>query len=108
MYIDIDAGLGRVRGNKPLYKRMLGMFLDSSEIGDFERYIKDKSYEEASNSAHAIKGIAGNLGMSALFEISGELVEELRRGSVNQERILEYTDILEKTLAAAGETIERL
>ena len=29
-YVDLDAGLGRVRGNKKIFKRMLGLYLNSA------------------------------------------------------------------------------
>ena len=35
-FIDLDTGLGRIRGNKKLYKRMLGMFAASEEFGKLE------------------------------------------------------------------------
>ncbi len=38
-YIDLDAALGRVRGNKGLYGRMLGMFTASEEFGALEEAI---------------------------------------------------------------------
>ena len=107
-YIDIDEGLGRVRNNKTLYKRMLDMFLNSKETGEFEAFIEQKDCEEASKSAHAIKGIAGNLSLKLLFKLSTDLVEELRKGIINEQALDDYREALEKTRAAVEQTISSL
>ena len=107
-YIDVEQGLGRVRGNKALYKRMLNMFIESKEIGEFETHIESGNCDEASKSAHAIKGIAGNLALTRLFDLSSDLVEELRHGIIDEKNIDDYHDALEKTRAAVDEAIIEL
>lgn len=107
-YIDVKEGMGRVRGNKALYKRMLDMFLNSKEVGEFDSFLKEKNCEEASKSAHAIKGISGNLSLKKLFNVSNDLVEELRKEIINEEAIAGYYDTLEKTRAAVVQTISEL
>ena len=107
-YIDIEQGLSRVRGNKSLYKRMLSMFIESKEISEFEKQINNGESEEASKTAHAIKGISGNLALSVLFDLSSDLVEELRNGVIDEKNIADYHDALEKTLIAVNEAITQL
>jgi len=108
LYIDIEQGLGRVRGNKALYKRMLNMFIEAKEINEFDVHISNGDYEEASKSAHAIKGIAGNLALSLLFDLSSELCEELRQGICDEKNMADYHDALEKTRAAVIEAMAGL
>ncbi len=107
-YINIEEGLGRVRGNKSLYKRMLSMFMEADELGVLETSLLEKNYNEAAKSAHAIKGIAGNLSLTMLFEISNELVRELRNGELNEKTVSEFQTTLERTRSAVKDTIIKI
>ena len=107
-YVDVENGLSRVRGNKSLYKRMLSMFLDSGEFASLEEHLSNNDYEAAGNSAHAIKGITGNLSLTALFEVSTALMGELRNGAPSPETVQLYETALEKTKIAVNETIQQM
>ncbi len=100
-YIDLDAALGRVRGNKGLYGRMLGMFTASEEFGALEEAIEAKDYARAAEVAHGIKGMTGNLGMMRLFEISAQLMMQMRAGAPDEALVAEYHMALAKTREAA-------
>ena len=95
--LDFNQGLARVRNNKTLYKRMLQMFLASKEIAAFDEELKAGDYAKAGDTAHAIKGVAGNLGFTRLFDISTQLMTELRTGLYNEPLVQEYYAVLEKT-----------
>ena len=107
-YIDIDSGISRVRGNKTLYARMLNLFLNSPEMAKFDECITQNDYEGASAAAHAVKGVAGNLSLNPLFEISNELMLSLRQGTLDAEMLVSYRDILENTIKSAKAAIEEL
>lgn len=108
MLINIEEGLKRLHGNKALYKKMLAMFIVSEEIGQLDEFLKAGKAEEASQSSHAIKGIAGNLSLQDLYAISDTLTEELRKGLLDETTIEDFHSILASTLAAAGEAIDTL
>ncbi|MDR1117630.1 MAG: Hpt domain-containing protein [Oscillospiraceae bacterium] len=97
IYVDVESGLSRVRGNKTIYKRMLQLFLQSEEFASFEAQLEAKDYQRASEVAHGIKGMTGNLGMPRIFEMSADLMVKLKDGPVDESIIDEYRDILEKT-----------
>lgn len=105
MLINVEEGLGRVRNNASLYKRMLSMFIDSKEVGQLEEFLDQNNYEEASRASHSIKGIAGNLSLPDLFSISDILTEELRKGIKDDETIAKYHSILIQTQVVVNETI---
>lgn len=52
--------------------------------------MQKKDYEQAFRAAHTLKGIALNLGLTPLHEVSQELMELLRNGSPD----LETADVL--------------
>ncbi|MCL1848799.1 MAG: hypothetical protein FWF83_03895 [Clostridiales bacterium] len=89
-YINITEGLARVRDNKKLFRRMLGMFLESEEFAALDGYLAAKDYAKAADSAHAIKGMTGNLSLTQLFIISTKLMEDLRQGISSEEAEAAY------------------
>ena len=99
--IDSAAGLGRLQGNKGLYKRMLNLYIQSKEPEAFEQALADNDTDRASAVMHSIKGVAGNLALTALFDISSELMIQLRDGIADPELIGQYREILKATNGAA-------
>ena len=106
--INISEGLARVRDNKTLYKRMLGMFLDSDELTALQAYLAEKDYEKAGESAHAIKGMTGNLALTALFTTSARLMDELREGAASAEAETEFEAAYKQTKVYVAEVIQEL
>lgn len=108
MLINVEEGLGRIRGNKVLYKRMLAMFLDSKELTEFDGLIAEGKIEDASHSSHSVKGIAGNLSLTDLFDIANQLTEELRKNIVDEVTIAKYHEVIDETKNAVNEVIATL
>ncbi|MCL2791878.1 MAG: Hpt domain-containing protein [Spirochaetaceae bacterium] len=108
-YIDLDAALARVQGNKAIIKRMFGLFLQNNLFADFENALSQSDYLKASEVAHGIKGMAGNLGMTILADESSKLMIQMRAGEVPDEQILKnYREILVKTRDYTEKVIEQL
>jgi HPt (histidine-containing phosphotransfer) domain-containing protein len=99
-YIDMETGLGRVRGNAVIYKKMLGMFLNSKEFGAFEEALAANDYPKAADVAHAIKGLTGNLALTPLFEESTKLMNQLKEGKFDEAAVQNYRGILTETRSA--------
>lgn len=96
-YVDLDGALARVRGNKMIYKKMLGLFTKSAEFDAFEEALAAQDYARAAEVAHGIKGMTGNLSFTKLFETSAELMVQLRDGPADPQLLADYRDALEKT-----------
>lgn len=107
-YIDMEDGLGRVRGNKSLYKRMLGMFTQSTEFTAFEEAMSAEDYARAAEVAHGIKGMTGNLGLTRIFQLSAEIMTKFQVGDIDQALVAEYRQALEKTRGYVDEVIAEL
>ncbi len=96
-YVDVEAALARVRGKTALYRKMLDMLLQSEEFANLDRYLEEKAYSKAAETAHAIKGMTGNLSLNMLFENSTQLLQELRQGEPSSETLEKYRSSLKKT-----------
>ena len=84
-YINVTEGLARVRDNKKLYRRMLGLFMENGEFAAMEDSLRQNDYAKAADAAHAIKGMTGNLSLTELYTISTRMMEELRQGVSSDE-----------------------
>ncbi len=89
-FVDMDGALARMRGNKKLYRRMLGMFLASEEFAALEAALASGDYARAADVSHAIKGMVGNLSMPALFEASTLLNAQLKSGAPDEAAVRDY------------------
>ncbi|MDL2294804.1 Hpt domain-containing protein [Ruminococcaceae bacterium OttesenSCG-928-D13] len=96
-YIDLDAGLGRVRGNKMIYGKMLGLFTGSTEFDAMETALAAEDWPKVAEVAHGIKGMTGNLGFTKLFDTSTELMVKAREGKPEDALVADYRDALDKT-----------
>lgn len=100
-YINLEEGLKRVRGNKALYARMLSLFLANKEMEMLEEKLAGGDLEGAAAVAHAIKGMTGNLSLTALFTASTALLESLGAGRREEDQLARYREAAQKTLEAA-------
>ena len=107
-YINVTEGLARVRDNKKLYRRMLGMFLENGEFAAMEESLMQKDYAKAADAAHAIKGMTGNLSLTELFSISTRMMEELRQGVASEESYAAFKSAYGQTRIYAEEIMQEL
>ncbi len=69
MHFDISQGLLRVNNNRKLYKKLLLQFRERyAEAPEKLRSSVAKDAEEAMSLTHALKGVAGNLGATQLWQ----------------------------------------
>lgn len=91
--VDIDGGVKRLGGNQALYKKLLGSFVKAIR----QYYVGDDfdgtDYADAIEKTHAIKGAAGNLSITPVYEAYTKIVDLLRADQPEQAREI-LTDIL--------------
>jgi HPt (histidine-containing phosphotransfer) domain-containing protein len=85
-YIDAASGTARVGGNESLYRRLLDKFESSVDMEGFNAAISSSDYEEAGKIVHTAKGVAGNLSLTAFFDVSVALMDQLRGGGEPQDK----------------------
>lgn len=76
--INYDAALARFVGKRDIYERYLIKFLDDAHVKGAETAFDQKDYQEMLEQTHALKGLAGTLGLTNLYDISAEIVRNLR------------------------------
>ncbi len=81
--VNISEGVHRLSGNKKLYANLIEKFYKNNfdVIDSIHASIRNENLEETIRLAHTIKGVAGNLGMNNLYEISRQLEEELKKNN---------------------------
>lgn len=76
--IDYDAALARFVGKRAIYEKYLAKFLEDEHARDAATAYENRNFVEVLEQTHALKGVAGTLGMTELYEISAEIVKDLR------------------------------
>lgn len=76
--IDYDGALARFVGKCAIYEKYLAKFLEDEHAKDAAAAFEKGDYSEMLEQTHALKGVAGTLGMTALYEVSSDIVKDLR------------------------------
>ena len=96
--VDIDDGMKRLMNNDGLYKRMLGLFVKTLKSQYVPVDFDAADCTEAIEKAHSIKGTAGNLSITPLYEAYNEILTLLRTGKPEEAR-----PILERIIPVQNE-----
>lgn len=78
--VDYDAALARFVGNRDIYEKYLKKLLTDTHTLEAEAALSAGDYEEVLEQTHALKGLAGTLGLKGLYEMSAGIVKDLRGG----------------------------
>lgn len=76
--VDLEDGVARCVGSEDFYKKMLAKFLENDSFEKLKAALDRGQTTEGFEAAHALKGLAGNLGMTRLGEADSKLTEALR------------------------------
>lgn len=79
--VDYEDGLKRFSGNRRLYEKYVGGFLDNTEFEELREAMGREDYEAAFRLAHTLKGLVGNLSFERLYGKLAPFVEYLRGAS---------------------------
>lgn len=102
--LDVADGLGRVMNNKKLYFRLLRSFSGLKMAEDIGVAVGDGDHGHVQQAAHALKGVAANLGLRELMSVSLK-IEARAKGLEAAEDLLPG---LKTAVDAAEEAIECL
>jgi len=82
--LDTRAGLSRVAGNRTLYQSLLRQFVDKqATVAEQIREALNKDERTlAERLAHTLKGVAGNIGATAVQSTAGALEKAIRDGAL--------------------------
>ena len=75
---DTDGALRRFSGNIGLYQKLLRMFPQDKTYEQIEPALQANDWTALQTAAHTLKGVAGNLGLTPLFDACSDTVSLLR------------------------------
>ena len=76
--IDVADALSRFMGNENMFERFLGKFLQDKNFPALREALEKGDKEAALAASHTLKGVCGNLSMTALFDLLTEQVRLFR------------------------------
>lgn len=76
--IDYTNMLSKFGNNEMLYNRFLKKFLEDKTYSELEIAIEKENYNDIEKTAHTLKGVSANLGITRLYKLSDELVKLVR------------------------------
>ncbi|MDR1124420.1 MAG: Hpt domain-containing protein [Elusimicrobiota bacterium] len=98
-FINVEEGIKRLVNNRALYFKLLNNFQGRDFAQKIIDAANDKNYEAVAQAAHTLKGVAANLSLTALSEISLQ-IELLAKQSRDIGHLKEEcTETVEKTLS---------
>ncbi len=104
-YINQEEGMKRVMNNKKLYIQLLTKFRNKTNFDELLSAIEAKDYEEAEAAAHSLKGLSGNLSLTALYELMQDIDAQLKQNTLNPGAIEALTACFHETIKAVDEVI---
>ncbi|MBR4464165.1 MAG: Hpt domain-containing protein [Treponema sp.] len=75
---DVDAGLARCLKKEDFYYKMLNICLSDERFEKLKGLLESKDYDAAFETAHALKGVLANLGLTPIYEPISQMTEFLR------------------------------
>ncbi len=81
---DVQGALRRFCGNESLYISCMNAFLQDTTMSDLNTAINKGLWNDAFTAAHALKGLAGNMGFVPLMHSVGQLVVLIRGGRTRE------------------------
>lgn len=98
---DTEGVMRRLSGDETLYAACLRAFLDDRTIEQLNVSVESGAWDEAFTAAHALKGVAGNMGFIPLMHNTGKLIVLIRGG-----RMLEIDQSLEQVNSAYRDIVD--
>lgn len=97
---DIDTTIKRFLGNEAMYMKFIMKFLDDKNLAHINEGIQNRDYKAVFEGAHSLKGVAANLGLDPVCDLSSQLTELLRgkteTGEVDEAQVAALRDRLEE------------
>lgn len=94
--VNVSDAVNRCCGREDLFERLLKLFLkNENEVSLIQERVESGQYENLFSQMHALKGAAGGIGLTNLYQALYTLVEDLR--------VEKYDDVADKTEVVINE-----
>ena len=81
---DLQGAMRRLGGDEDLYIDCLRLFLEDPTMAQFNEALDNRDWDGAFTAAHAMKGLAGNMGFVPLMHSTGQLIIVIRAGRMHE------------------------
>lgn len=76
--IDVEGSLARFAGMESMYIKFLKKLPEDENYQKLKEAVDGQNNEEIEVSAHTLKGISGNLGLTGIYDKSSRIVSAVR------------------------------
>lgn len=76
--VDYENGKNRFAGNEALYHKYLLKFKEDKHFANAKKAYQTGDYEQLLKETHALKGVAGTLGLLDIYHASADIVTAIR------------------------------
>lgn len=104
--IDVAGSLARFSNYEPMYLKYLKRFLTEPTYDALLSAVAARDFKGIESAAHTLKGISGNLGLTALLHDFDDIVQSVRAG--NNEEAIEKCQAIEPKVQAVRDAISQL
>lgn len=108
---DVNGALARFVNNEILFMTFLKKFPTDEHYAAIRPNIDNGNIDEAYKAAHAIKGVAGNLGLTPVFETVNDMLILIKHKDETPDfdtKVVELYEIFDKAYAKAIEIINSI
>ncbi|MBF0345726.1 MAG: response regulator [Nitrospirae bacterium] len=83
--LDIKSAFSRVGGNVKMLRKLITRFAETQTdvMTRIEKAMEDNDIDTATRHAHTVKGLSGNIGATAMLELSATVETMLKRGETS-------------------------
>ena len=95
-----EFGMNQLNQNKELLCRLLTKFIDDyqSAQSNLLDMLENQQWDSAVLLIHTIKGISGNLGLEALFEMTKVLEGSVKEHTLNEKQLEDLGNLIAQTI----------
>ena len=107
--LDVKKGLSIVANNKKVYERLLKSFVGNAFCEQLVEAINSGDADQIRQKAHSLKGVAGNMHMDELFELSRSIeagVKDGRTLTATDDLVVKIIDANKQTMASVNMLLE--
>ena len=101
--VDTKEGLTRCMNNQKFYFRMISMGLSNDSFEKLGKALEEGNLDEAFESAHALKGVLGNLALTPIYNPLSEMTEMLRA-----KKTADYTAMYEPIMEMRNQLLQMI
>jgi len=107
--LDVKKGLSIVSNNKAVYARLLQSFARNAFCDQLIDAINGGDMELVRQKAHSLKGVAGNMYMNELFELSRSIEADIKDGqplSISDDIVTQIINANKQTMNSVNILLE--